>query len=203
MVVRHLLRQLVEHEDHFPQEVLTLYDRSIKSRLDITEKVWTDIFFTCMLSSFKSYIMLDGLDECPDQRGLGRFLRRLRQTGTKIYLTGRTSSHLSLDLVIDHEIPIKASESDLITYIRSHIGEDKDLSALLTDSLTNDVVLQLGNYADGTFLLVKIALENLSDVTPVRQVTKTLSNLPQNLGSAHRTTFERIQSTSTASETWH
>jgi len=66
MVVRHLLRQLLEHQDQLPQEVLTLYDKSKKSRIELTEKVWTNTFFTCMLSSSKLYIMLDGLDECPD-----------------------------------------------------------------------------------------------------------------------------------------
>lgn len=193
MVVRHLLRQLLQQEDLLPQEVLTLYDASTNSRNALTDRVWMNTFFACMLSASKHYIVLDGLDECADQRGLGTFLRRLRQSKTKIYLTGRASSHKSLDLLVDHKILIKAPQSDLVIYIKSFLEEDKDLSSLLTNSLNNDVVLQLADHADGTFLLAKLALDNLGHITTVRSVRDFLLRLPQNLRSAHQTTFERIQ----------
>ncbi|KIX00054.1 uncharacterized protein Z518_10981 [Rhinocladiella mackenziei CBS 650.93] len=195
-VVRNLLRQLLENDDHLPEQVLCLYEKAGQTKTEPTDKVWIDTLCKLIPSSPQVYVMIDGFDECPDHLGLSRFFRHLKQTAAKTYVAGRAPIDLPVDSTGHRWVEIIAPKSDLATFIKSCLEEDEELESLLTESLRDEVVETLIDYADGVkvFLLVKMALDNFTGFTTVRQIRKALLNVPKNLRSAHQATLDRILS---------
>lgn len=62
-VTRHLLRQLLDYIDNLPQEILQLFATTGKSRSELTDKVWLDVFCKILRSFPRVFVMLDGFDE--------------------------------------------------------------------------------------------------------------------------------------------
>jgi hypothetical protein len=148
-VVRHLLRQLLEKDDHLPEDVLSLYEKSTKAKSELTAKQWIDTFCKLVSSSAQVYILLDGFDECPDRLGVNRFFRDLKHTTAKCYVAARAPIDLEVDFHGNSEIEVLASKADLETYIQLRLEENEDLDGLLTDSLRAEVVATLIGYANG------------------------------------------------------
>lgn len=197
-VVRHLLRQCLEYSDTIPPAILRLYEGAVQSKVEVTYNVWLETFCKLISTFSHVYIMLDGVDECHDRPGLGRFVRMARQTNANIYAAGR--GPIDLPIRGSGDIEIRAPRSDLETYIRTTLEEDQELYDLLTDSLADEIVSTLVDYADGIFLLVKLALNGFSDLITVRQIRNALLRIPSSLTSAHQDTFDRIDFSGSAAK---
>lgn len=155
-VVRNLLRQLLEQDDHLPESILSLHEKSRQAELELTDKVWIDTFCSMISSSPQVFIMIDGFDECPDRLSLSRFLRSLKHTGAKLYIAGRSPIDVAFDFLGHHNIEMLAPKSDLITYIQSRLEADEDLGSLLAKSLMDEFVATLIGLADGVQVLCPV-----------------------------------------------
>ena len=148
-VVRHVLRQLLESDDQLPEEISALYEKSLKTKTEPTEKAWIECLCTLIRPLPQVFILFDGFDEPPDRAGLNRLFRTLKNTTTKAYVAGRAPIELDVDFHGHSEFEILAPVEDLTTYIEYCLDEDGDLGALITDSLRTELVATLTECANG------------------------------------------------------
>jgi hypothetical protein len=156
-VTRNLLRQLVEYLDDLPQDLLSLFEKSLKTKIEPSIKAWTDSLCTLIdTSTSEVYIFLDGYDECPDRQGLNRLFKRLEQTPAKTYVAGRAPIDLEVKFITNIELEIVAPEDDLTRYLELSLEEDEELDDLLTEPLRTEVVTTLVKQADGVYVWQRV-----------------------------------------------
>ena len=148
MIVRGLLRQKLELEEEWPQEVAALHDLYSRSRTEPTLGELTTLLITVALDSRKEVtIVVDALDECMDRETLIAALGCLAKH-FQIFLTSRPfiESHHSLSGTV---LGVQAANSDIHTFVQRKISINEDLRSLLSDRLREEVVLKIVSRAQG------------------------------------------------------
>ncbi|KAJ9605133.1 hypothetical protein H2200_010523 [Cladophialophora chaetospira] len=194
MVARNVLRQLLQTQSAIPDHIVEIYDRSVTQREDVQD--WIDVCVGTLDMMKGTIIVLDGLDESPDPRKMVTLVSRLVWKRSKVFLTTRPNVNLETGQGFRKtKIPsmtFTAPPQDLEKYVQHRLGDEEDLDELLSDALREDVARSVVKYADGVFLLCKMAIDSLSLATTARQVRQLLASLPKDLPSAYENTFQRI-----------
>ncbi|KAJ7440441.1 ankyrin repeat-containing domain protein, partial [Mycena latifolia] len=156
-----------------------------------------DILQSAMAQHSKVYIIVDALDEYPeDQRNiLLEHLSMLQGPTTSLMMTSRP--HVTLeDLFPDVlGLEIKATADDIRQYVDTQIQKSPRLSKHVQTrpELHNEIKSKISRNADGMFLLAKLHTESLATKNTVKAVREALQHLPKNLNHTYEEAMNRIK----------
>ncbi|KAJ7444046.1 ankyrin repeat-containing domain protein [Mycena latifolia] len=171
------------------------YHRLRDTRPSLTEVC--DILQSAMAQHSKVYIIVDALDEYPeDQRNiLLEHLSMLQGPTTSLMMTSRP--HVTLDDLFPDVLglEIKATEDDIRQYVDKQIRKSPRLSkhVQIRPELHDEIKSTISSTADGMFLLAKLHTESLAAKNTVKAVREALRHLPQNLNHTYEEAMDRIK----------
>lgn len=188
-----LVRQLVSILDRIPSAVIDMYHKSsgeapqFDMLTELLEKVVEQTLKT-------TYIIIDGLDECPSRQILIDTMERLRRTSkntnsVKILLSSRPEYDIkrSLSGKTCFSIMPKHITLDMETHVRAELAQMPKL-CILQHSVREELVSNLVSRADGMFRWVQCQLDTLRKIRTPRALQDALNNLPIGLYK----TYDRI-----------
>ncbi|KAJ7443988.1 ankyrin repeat-containing domain protein [Mycena latifolia] len=156
-----------------------------------------DILQSAMAQHSKVYIIVDALDEYPeDQRNiLLDHLAILRGPTTSLMMASRP--HVALqDWVSDMQcLEIQATENDIHNYVDKQIQKSPRLCKHIQTrpELHDEIKSKISNNADGMFLLAKLHTESLATKNTIKAVREALRHLPKNLKHTYEEAMNRIK----------
>lgn len=208
-LVRQLVREDETKREHFyvPKVFQKLFDKYSHSQYPLDEDV--DATFEGLLNESKNtYIIVDALDEFPDQMAVTtgnrgkviKFLEGLCRTshgGAHVLVTSRRES--------DIETAVNEIEVPKNTVLMHTAEVNADIKTFLMDSLRKHpfkewpaklkktVAKTLTSKADGVFRWAALQLLALRDKDRDRDVETTLEDLPKNLEETYEVILTRIE----------
>ncbi|KAJ7444032.1 ankyrin repeat-containing domain protein [Mycena latifolia] len=156
-----------------------------------------DILQSAMAKHSKVYIIVDALDEYPeDQRNiLLEHLSMLLGPTTSLMMTSRP--HVTLDDLFPDVsgLEIKAMEDDIRQYVDKQIQKSPRLSKHVKTrpELHDEIKSQISSNADGMFLLAKLHIESLATKMTIKAVREALRHLPKDLSHTYDEAMNRIK----------
>ncbi|KAJ7613767.1 ankyrin repeat-containing domain protein [Mycena polygramma] len=143
----------------------------------------------------KVFIVVDGLDEYPDeQRDI--LLLHLRAFGPAVNLLLTSRPHIIVGHVVSNfeTLEIRATEHDIRLYLDSKISKSSRLSKHVSDSpnLHQQLEATVVERSDGMFLLATLHVNSLTKTRTVKDVRNALGNMADNLDLAYRAVVDRI-----------
>ncbi|KAJ7444021.1 ankyrin repeat-containing domain protein [Mycena latifolia] len=156
-----------------------------------------DILQSAVAQHSKVYIIVDALDEYPEEQRniLLEHLSMLLGPITSLMLTSRP--HVTLDdLFPDMSgLEISATEDNIRRYVDKQIQKSPRLSKHVQTrpELHDEIKSKISSNADGMFLLAKLHTESLAAKNTVKAVREALQHLPQNLNHTYEEAMNRIK----------
>jgi hypothetical protein len=128
-----LWRQLVQPDARLSGDVLQLYDDFLQHRKYPALEALMEIFRKEVYRHSRVYIVLDALDEFPENYR-SDLIRRLRtlQPIVNLLVTSRKLENIVNDFLDELVLEITAADSDIVKYIQGRISEEPKLSKLLS-----------------------------------------------------------------------
>ncbi|KAJ7469684.1 hypothetical protein FB451DRAFT_1136338 [Mycena latifolia] len=146
----------------------------------------------------KVYIIVDALDECPEdqQTILLEHLSMLRGANTRLMFTSRP--HVTLEEFFPSllGLEIHATEDDLRKYVDRQILKSSRLTKHVRTrpDLHEEIKLKITSNAHGMFLLAKLHMESLATKNTVKAVREALQHLPSSINQTYDEAMDRIKS---------
>ncbi|WKT53739.1 Patatin-like phospholipase domain [Fusarium oxysporum f. sp. vasinfectum] len=205
-LVRQLVREDEIKRDHFyiPKVFQALFEKYSHSQHPLDEHV--DKTFEGLLHESKhTYIVIDALDECPDQisrRRILEFLEHLRQTSDEsvhVLVTSRQETDIKT-AVEEMKVPkrsvlmdVAKVNADIETYLK-HTMRQLPYKKWRKES-KKQVAKTLMSKADGVFRWVALQLLDLRETFTGRlqDTDNALKNLPKDLKETYEVILRRIQ----------
>jgi hypothetical protein len=108
-----------------------------------------------LISAFKRspnmYIVLDGLDECPYWPKAKRYLATLRESGIKMFVTGRDLPNIKQHLEPICRVEVKASRDDIDHFVNWRLSEESVVEYdSLEDDFKKEISSRLSQHVDGS-----------------------------------------------------
>jgi len=141
-----LLRQLVESQADFAGPVIEMYNRHTKRKTwpSLNEVIQT--LRTACSNYTTAYIVIDALDECPDDTGgRGRLITELRelQAGgdVRLLFTSRSIPEITQKFESDLMLEVRATQEDVEKFVATHISPkyNEQLKAEIVNSIVKTV----------------------------------------------------------------
>lgn len=197
-----ILRQLVQQQSSIDTSVEALYDehkrRGGRPRLEAIHNA----LLSTAASSFKVFILIDALDECPSESLNGLLsqvfsLQNSCDTSTNFFATSRyipdVVSIFEKQNVISMDI--RASPDDVGKYLENHMSRLPSFVAR-NPQLQQEIVQEISKAVDGMFLLACFHLHSLIGKRSPRAVRNTLQKLPfgsEGYDTVYNGAMERIE----------
>ncbi|KAF3279061.1 hypothetical protein TWF970_004171 [Orbilia oligospora] len=146
------------------------------------------------------YILIDGIDECPEEERLDliaflkRFLARNLQQ-TKFILSSRPDIEIPRALPISYRISISsaASRPDLEAYISHELESKCPNLEVYSPQINQDIKQALLKGANGMFLWVYFQIQDIRRAGNKDKIYHLLSDLPRGLHETYARILHRIQ----------
>ena len=203
-IVRRLVRE-DETKQHFyvPKVFQNLFEKYSNSQFPLVEDVHAT-FEGLLDESSHTYIIIDALDECPDQTGRSKIIKfleglcRTSHGGAHILMTSRRENDIETAInemeVSKSIVLMKTAEvnADIRTYLMDSMRKQpyKDWPARLKIT----VARKLTSKADGVFRWAALQLLALKDKDRDKDVEDALKDLPKNLVETYEVMLTRIES---------
>ncbi|KAL0257966.1 hypothetical protein SLS55_007134 [Diplodia seriata] len=189
VILRSILLQLAEQGDPAVLSELNKQRQSIGRNFS-TENL-AQALHTTFLDHKNIFLVLDAPDELETPKEIVSLLQAFAEAGCKVCVTSRDIPEVRGPLSAAKHIHIRnASPEDLATYIRSRFAESDFCDAL---TAINDIVDAVVQRADGIFLLAKLFLDQLLELSTLKKIRKTVKSLPVTVSEAFKTSLERIE----------
>ncbi|KAK0435991.1 hypothetical protein EV421DRAFT_1739854 [Armillaria borealis] len=175
-VLRSLLKQRVQAHG-LSDSITFLYDNNTRLFFDDLTEVLVE-----ELKSFdRVYIILDALDEFPENDGgQEKLINALRTLGTSLFKT-------------DTRLDIRAADEDIKTYIMSKLSSGRLAHHIKgRDHMRGEILSGVTAKADGIFLLACIHMASLAEAKSRKSLRGTLRKLSGNIWEAYDNALERI-----------
>ncbi|RDW56944.1 hypothetical protein BP5796_13011 [Coleophoma crateriformis] len=184
-----LLRQVITQGRI--QAIATLKSRLGSSR-PASSKDLSDALDT-ICSSEKVIIILDGPDELENVKDMKAILNPFMKHHCKILVTSRDLPEIRSILTMASILEVQADRNDLRSYVASQF-EENDLEDLLEKY--PELEMEIIDKSNGIFLLGKILVNHLLELTTAKEMRKALQFYPAHLDQAFESSLERINSQS-------
>lgn len=137
-----LLKQFIEDQEVIPDALHILYDRHSDHRTSLSTDKIIDALKTTIKSYSKTYIAVDGLDEC-DENVRWDLIDQLKQFHeiAHIIVTSRYLDSICEELEDFESFEITAHESDIELYIDRQIRKNRNLRRIVQKNpqMRNDI----------------------------------------------------------------
>ncbi|KAJ7339863.1 hypothetical protein DFH08DRAFT_1013374, partial [Mycena albidolilacea] len=147
--------------------------------------------------SSKVFIVVDAIDEYPDDQRCILLKHLAKLMGSKVNLMVTSRPHVPADPALPNveTLEIRARPEDIQKYVdvqidlsprlRNHVRERPDLR--------KDIHAKIIGTVHGMFLLAKLHIESLSTKLSIGAVRKALKELPEKLSKTYDVAMERIE----------
>ncbi|KAB2576395.1 putative ankyrin repeat protein [Lasiodiplodia theobromae] len=187
-ILRNILLQAAEQADSSMLAALNEKRQSVGRNFAVENLA--QAFLSAALTQKDIFLVLDAPDELESPKEVVSLLQSFVKAGCKVCVTSRDIPEIRGPLSTDKQVNIKsASREDLATYIKARFAESDFCDALAAiDDIVDAVILK----ADGIFLLAKLFLDQLLELSTLRKIRKTVKSLPESVKEAFQTSLERI-----------
>ncbi|KAI5810839.1 hypothetical protein BZA77DRAFT_347519 [Pyronema omphalodes] len=202
-LLRQAVFKLYYRSKGLPRDVIhkLLKRKREKKPLETTEA--TEFLSQILRLSAKSYICIDALDECRDDRR--RFLLqslkalsnalKLNQYSVRILVTARhhVNEYINLDFVKDLAciIELEANQEDIAKYVRQELENDVS-GVAMTEEFKETVIAKILSSSNGMFLLPALQIQSVLECATPRDRQEALNTMPEGLEDAFEVTLKRI-----------
>ena len=139
-ILANLLRQLLEHLQHIPQEVQSFYGSRFvdPNQNNSTIEQWIALIELLCKKFCRSFLIVDALDECPEldensnEARAKMFSSILRLSkSAHVFLTSRPSVDVAAEIPGCMTLSIRARYSDLRSYLKARKTEHTALKKII------------------------------------------------------------------------
>ncbi|KAJ7076752.1 hypothetical protein B0H15DRAFT_1004565, partial [Mycena belliarum] len=180
--------------------VHTLYRHHRERNTSPSEQEVAEILHNLLAQMSQVYLVIDALDEYPEQQrwALMDQLSRILGPTMRLMLTSRP--HLEFNDIFPDllAVEIRAADEDILSYIDKQINLAPRLSKHVRGQpkLRDEIKACIMSKVDGMFLLAKLHVGSLSSKNTVKAVRQALPSLPQTLDQTYEEAIARILSQS-------
>lgn len=151
-----LLQQLFQQSPQIPSSLLKIYKSYTTKSIHLTLEAYSTFLRDVIESFSEVFIVVDGLDECPNREindVRDRFLDQLKELPLKAQLlfTSRDLPAIALKFAKDQRLEIHASRQAVEGYLQARIKNSKNLRRHIQrkPSLQQAIVEMVAQKADG------------------------------------------------------
>ncbi|KAI5804633.1 ankyrin repeat-containing domain protein [Peziza echinospora] len=147
------------------------------------------------------FLVIDALDECGDRDSLLRSIAQIAGTSGKVsvLITSRDLGGIPSQLREDEEVlQIAATDQDMEKFVQVQITRMPQRGFTLSDNAKKEIVDAIVEKAKGFFLLAKLHMDTVCVQVSIKNIRKTISELPQELTMTYENVMKRICSDSNA-----
>ncbi|KAJ6521464.1 hypothetical protein DFH09DRAFT_997607 [Mycena vulgaris] len=189
-----LWRQLVVDKP-ISSTVYSLYAKHHERRTRPSLEEIRDILCSTLSQSSNVFIVVDALDEYPEQQR-DILLRGLSSLGSTVHLMLTSRPHITANHIFrtSETLEIRAKEEDIRRHLDAEIFRSSRLSKHIENqpNLREEIVTTIVRRSDGMFLLAKLHIDSLTSKLTVKAVRAALAHMPSDLDSTYDEVVERI-----------
>ncbi|KAI0385763.1 hypothetical protein F5Y04DRAFT_268571 [Hypomontagnella monticulosa] len=154
-----------------------------------------EIFDKTMAQGGKTILILDGLDEVPEEMrpDLIRTLRKVQKENKqcRLIVTSRPYASIRDLFETDPQFELKADEIDIRLYVEDRISRSGK-GFFQTDEIANYITEGLTSRCKGIFLMAKLCMDEVLNAATEHDVKAIMEDLPQSLQDAYDTGLKRL-----------
>ncbi|KAJ2931455.1 hypothetical protein H1R20_g5590, partial [Candolleomyces eurysporus] len=184
-VVKTLLHQVLNQAND--DQIVKLRKHREKSKTMLKLATLSSILID-LCSSHSTFLVVDALDEFDDRKTLYPVLKQLVQAGWHVMVTSRSLPDISDAFRSYPQIEIEAAKSDLETYVAHRLTE----SDFDTISGNQSILASIVDKADGIFLLARLIMDRLLELTTVKEMRRFLEHMPSTVHDGYQSSLDRI-----------
>ncbi|KAH6891489.1 ankyrin repeat-containing domain protein [Thelonectria olida] len=192
-ILQSLLRKLINQANDSTILGLTEFRDETKGEPDI--KMLTDMVVTLCELAPSTYLILDAPDELEAPKRLISIFQTFAAAGCRVLVTSRDTPDLRHDLSIANKMEIRAVREDVSLFLE-HCFRETGHEKIIRRG--QDLIEEVIEKADGIFLLAKILVDKLLDMTTLAQMRKAMKTMPTTITEAFESSVKRIESQSPA-----
>ncbi|RXW17995.1 hypothetical protein EST38_g7853 [Candolleomyces aberdarensis] len=184
-VVKALLHQVLSQAND--DQIVKLRKHREKPKAVLKLATLTSILID-VCPSHSTFLVLDGLDEFDDRKNLCPVLKQLVQAGWHVLATSRALPDIADAFQNYPSIEIATAKSDLETYVAHRLTE----SDFDTISGNKSILAAIVDKADGIFLLARLIMDRLLELTTVKEMRRFLEHMPSTVHDGYLSSLNRI-----------
>ncbi|TFK60369.1 hypothetical protein BDN72DRAFT_940121, partial [Pluteus cervinus] len=195
-----LLKQLLLTYTSLPDAALGLYNQlKLDQGLPQFHVLVTALLDICTDPNFRTYIVVDALDECnlSYQEELLSVLDKLLGKQVQVFATSRPSFEDAVSLFKElhcSKYPIRATKDDISSFLKQKLETKQSLKSLMADQAFKVEVIQIiESKADGVFLIAALQIQQILSLTTKNKIKEALGSFPLGLDANLGMTLERIR----------
>lgn len=186
-LLRSLAFQMAMLSPTIRHSLLELQKQNVLMHDEDEKSIWRKLFLNCIFRlppDKQHFWIIDGLDECQQPSSLLQMLLRAStNTYPKIFMTTRPDANVHNE-IYPHQSRIShlhLSNTDTQASIKAYVEARTSRLRLRKEQDTRILVQALLDGAEGSFLWVKLTLDNMSKATGPREVMDSLSHIPKGM----------------------
>ncbi|KAL0632553.1 hypothetical protein Q9L58_008574 [Maublancomyces gigas] len=196
-----LLAQLATQTKAFTKAVHDKYEQMFDRSTGVAKKLFLDDFVPLLLAVVDelegTYVVIDGLDECPEREELLENLVNLAApNNVKLHLLFTSREELDIKRKFEGKpslcIQNRAVAHDVGLHVQSEMEKIWILKAL-SPRTKSEIVEILVNGAQGMFRWVQCQLDTLRHARTLKAMKRILSDLPKGLDKTYERTLSMIE----------
>ncbi|KAI9711784.1 MAG: hypothetical protein M1820_001929 [Bogoriella megaspora] len=190
-ILRSLVEQVIRQGDETVIEALMRHVEELKiNRPPNFTELLAALSTACIVR--KVFVILDGLDELENPRDIHSCLDSIISR-CKVVVISRDVPDVRSALPTANQMIIQADRHDLTTFIAGRFQES-DIGNLM--SRANGFISEIVDRANGIFLLARLLVDQLTDLTTIKEMRAAVRSFPSKLEEAFQSTVTRIDSQS-------
>jgi hypothetical protein len=195
-----IVRQVVSQSSHLPSVVQTLYDDLVNVRAPGIDDFQDLLAKISGMSCEMIYIIVDGLDECPDRKSFLQAVSGLSECSVKqnfrILVTSRPSQDIrqSFEKMGSSIFGVGPDQiaKDVELHVKTEILKQPKLSKLPHD-IKESTRKSITSGAQGMFRWVSCQLDILAKARSTAAIRRALTELPTGLDETYDRIFSQVQ----------
>ncbi|TFK71519.1 hypothetical protein BDN72DRAFT_958065 [Pluteus cervinus] len=200
-IVSTLLRQLLSTHSSLPDSAVGLYEQLNLDQGPQLKVLVTTLISMCTDPGFRTYIVLDALDECKPshQPELIQILEQLLTAQVQLFATSRPVSEdfsSLFDSASCTKYFIRATTSDISDFLKQKLKSKKALGSFVDEKFKEEVIKTIRSKSEGIFLIAAMQVDHIISLTNKAEMKEALLNFPADLETNFSMTLTRIKAQS-------
>jgi hypothetical protein len=150
-VLRHIAHQLLSHPTVVSQVAIGLRKKKMPRNASLLLKDLVAVICDIALTSGRTYIVLDGLDEFPHCNKLLKHLPEFLRAKSRVIISSRELPNIQTHMKSAVLLDAYAERLDVELYVQWRLEEDSEIDEdLLNDNLKSEIISKIVGQVDGS-----------------------------------------------------